>query len=349
VKVTVTHTLNAHFVEVAVASTVQFEHEGIFVTVATATKPDGAFATITCAGMSEVDDEQHDAERRTNPASDYLCIVPDQRDLFILPDQRDRHYAPAVAAVSLRIEGVLRQVGSILRWRFGLPGYDAVFKDTYITAELIDGRQLHLERVSQATMGDDSAEIEQDGLAAVAELVTSSQHEPVAHELWREAWNLRDSNPRSSLVIGVAAAEVGLKQLVAALAPETKSLIENLPSPSLDVMIRKVLPDLPIRADVEPGRRAPNHLRKAIVAAVEDRNRLVHLGAIPRRDLRATLLTIRDFLYLLDFYSGQPWAETLLTDMTRSSLVELAAPRTRGSNANDDATADSALVRVDLQ
>lgn len=323
-KVTVRHTLNAHFVEVAAPSTVQFEYGGVSVSVATTTKPDGVFATITCVGTSDVDDDEelHDTEGGIGPSS---------AGLIIMLDQRDQQYAKAVAAALHRIEGVLRRVGSVLRWRFGLSGYDSVFKDTAVTAQLADGRPLHLEPILRAAaMGDDRADIEQGGLAEVAELVTSSQREPVAHELWREAWNLRHSSPRSSLVIGVAAAEVGLKQLIATLVPGAKSLVENIPSPSLDAMMRKVLPDLPIQADVEPSRRAPRHLRAAITSAVEDRNRVVHLGVMPRSDLRATLLAIREFLYLLDTYSGHPWAEALLSETTRSALVQPQAPRTRG-------------------
>jgi hypothetical protein len=110
-----------------------------------------------------------------------------------------------------------------------------VFKDTAVTARLADGRPLGMQLVPRAAMGDDRSQLEPGGLAAVADLVTSSQREPVAHELWREAWNLRHTNPRSSLVIGVAAAEVGLKQLIAASVPDAASLVENIPSPPLDV------------------------------------------------------------------------------------------------------------------
>jgi hypothetical protein len=85
--------------------------------------------------------------------------------------------------------------------------------------------------------------------------------------------------------------------------------------------MRKVLPDLPVRADVEPNRRVPRHLRSAIAAAVEDRNRVVHLGVMPRCDLRETLLAIREFLYVLDMYAGHLWAESLLTEKTRSALI----------------------------
>jgi hypothetical protein len=310
-RVTVTHTLNAHFVEVADPSTAQFEHEGVAVTVTTATKPDGAFGTITCTGAVDVDDDLE--------LPDPDGWMDSSAGVFILPNQQDQRYAMAVATAFRKADDALSQVGAVLRWRFALSGYDAVFKDTAVEAQLANGRALDLHLSPRAAMGDDRASIEQGGLDAAVELVTSHR-EPVGHELWREAWNLRHSNPRSSLVIGVAAAEVGLKQLIALLVPEAKSLVENIPSPPLDAMMRKVLPDLPIRADVEPTRRAPRHLRTAIMSAVEDRNRVVHLGAMPRGDLRGTLLAIRELLYVLDVYAGQPWAEALLADATRTAL-----------------------------
>ena len=110
--------------------------------------------------------------------------------LFVLQDQADQRYVTAVVVGFQKIEVVLRHVGTVLRWRSGLSGYDTIFKDTKVTAQLANGRPLNLYMVPQAAMGDDRASIGQGGLAAVTELVTSSEREPVAHELWREAWNL---------------------------------------------------------------------------------------------------------------------------------------------------------------
>jgi hypothetical protein len=314
VQVTVRHTLNAHFVEVDGPSTVQFQHEGVSVSVATTLKPDGTFATITCGGVTNIDEDGE-----LDDTGGGIAWTPS--GVVMLSDPGDQRHARAVAAGFQEIESVLKKAGTTLRWRFGLSGYDPVFSNTTVTAQLADGRPIDLHLSRQCAMGDDCATIEQESLSAFAELATSSLREPVAHELWREAWNLRDPNPRSSLVIGVAAAEVGIKQLIAALVPQASSLVENIPSPPLDTMIKKVLPDLPIRAHVEPERRAPRHLRAAIIAAAEDRNRVVHLGAVPRVNLRVTLLAIRDFLYMLDMFAGHSWAEALLAENTRSALL----------------------------
>jgi hypothetical protein len=311
-RVTVTHTLNAHFVEVTGPSTAQFKHDEVAVTVTSATKPDGVFGTIICTGTVDIDETK---------LSDSEGWIASSAGLFMLPNQQDHRYATTLTAAFGKAEEALAHVGAVLRWRFALSGHDAVFKDTAVDAQLADGRPLDLYLVSRTAMGDDSARIDQGDLDAAVNLVTSSHREPVGHELWREAWNLRHSNPRSSLVIGVAAAEVGLKQVIALLVPEARSLVENIPSPPLDTIMRKVLPDLPIRADVEPTRRAPRHLSIAITRAVEDRNRVVHLGALPRSNLRETLLAIREFLYMLDMYAGHPWAELLLTDTNRAALT----------------------------
>jgi len=120
--------------------------------------------------------------------------------------------------------------------------------------------------------------------------------------------------------MGVAAAEVGIKQLIALLAPSAKTLVEHIPSPPLDTLIRTVLPSLPIRSGLAEGNICPQHLHKRLIAAVEARNVVVHRGEGPRFDLRAALLDIRDFLYLLDHHAGHSWAETLLSERTRDAL-----------------------------
>lgn len=94
-------------------------------------------------------------------------------------------------------------------------------------------------------------------------MVGEQVRQQLAQQMWRQAWNLQ-YRPRSSLVIGLAAAKVGFKHLVALLVPHAESLVERLLSPPLDVMIRKVLPDLPVRSGVAPDRLCPKHTRRAL-------------------------------------------------------------------------------------
>jgi hypothetical protein len=43
------------------------------------------------------------------------------------------------------------------------------------------------------------------------DLITNRVNEPLGQELFCEAWEIRKTNPRSSLVIGIAAVETGFK------------------------------------------------------------------------------------------------------------------------------------------
>ena len=62
--------------------------------------------------------------------------------------------------------------------------------------------------------------------------------EPLGHELLREAILNRKANPRSSLVLAVAAAEVGFKQFAARVFPDAAWILE-LPTSPLTEMLAK--------------------------------------------------------------------------------------------------------------
>jgi hypothetical protein len=307
-KVTVTHTLNARFVEIASPSLEEFRDGEVFVRIETSV-PDGrSFATVVCAGTADHPGPSNEAESLLAP---HLLVDATEQPLA---EQKE------IRSAWFMIERVLQRVGKTLRWRFGIFGDDSVFSSTRLDVDLGDGAVLELTPMASAVMGDDIARIGPDGLREVAELVGASVEQPLAHELWRESWNLRYASPRSSLVVGVAAAEVGIKQLIAVLVPGAEALVEHLPSPPLPTLIHRVLPSLPVKSGVESNRRCPRDIAKQIARAIEVRNLVIHRGAPVDIDLRSTLLDIRDFLYLLDHHGGHRWAVELLADRTRAAI-----------------------------
>jgi hypothetical protein len=319
VRLHITHHVNAHFVDAGEAAIESFEHEGVQVTVTTSVLDGASFASVTCSGVVEVPEPTAGAAQGGPALLRAGDVGFDPEAGFFLPPGLESIW-PDVSAGVQRAEAVLAQVGALIRWRFNLSGKDSVFKDSAATVETSDGRILELHSMVQAAMGDDRAEIAPGGLAEVAEMVAADMREPLAHQLLREAWNLRLTNSRSSLVIGVTAAEVGMKQLITELVPAAGWLVDELPSPPLARMMKRYLPELPIRADVEKDRRCPKQLRTILQAAVEDRNRVVHRGIAPSVPLRETLAAVREFLYLLDYYVGRPWATTQLSDHTVAGL-----------------------------
>src|SRR6185295_7224085 len=88
---------------------------------------------------------------------------------------------------------------------------------------------------------------------SIVELWNSDAEEPLAHELFQEAWSQHTSqhnNPRSALVMSIAAAEIGMKDLIATLLPEAEWpawLAENTAAPPWVQLLKEVLPTLPAR------------------------------------------------------------------------------------------------------
>jgi hypothetical protein len=152
---------------------------------------------------------------------------------------------------------------------------------------------------------------EDDVSKKVVELATAGTEEPLGRQLFREAWSQKDSRPRSALVIGVAAAEVGFKKLVGSLAPQAQWLVDEVQTPALSKMLSKLLPTLPVKARFEgKSIRPPKALRLQLEKAVESRNKLVNAGEPPPKwdELEEMLRAVNDFLWICDVYQGHAWA-----------------------------------------
>ncbi len=78
-------------------------------------------------------------------------------------------------------------------------------------------------------------------------LVASGEDEPLHHSLFREASAQIGLNPRSALLIAIAAAEIAVKRCILTLVPDAEWLATNVPSPPLYLMITEYLPKLPAK------------------------------------------------------------------------------------------------------
>jgi hypothetical protein len=148
-----------------------------------------------------------------------------------------------------------------------------------------------------------------------AELVKGTD-EPLGHELLREADVNRRSNPRSSLILGVAAAEVGFKQFASKTLPDTAWLLE-LPSPSLVEMLHKFpWEQLKLRINGKVP-AVPESIIEELRKGVTLRNKIVHSGVanLSPDILDSVLDTVKNLLYFLDVLhgSGQHWPLNFIT------------------------------------
>lgn len=140
--------------------------------------------------------------------------------------------------------------------------------------------------------------------------ILKGSSEPLGHELLREADVNRDSNPRSSLILGVAAAEVGFKHFASKALPDAAWLLE-LPSPPLMEMLNRFpWTQLKLRIYGEVP-AIPELIIDEFKKAINLRNKIVHSGVanLTSETLASILDTVSDFLYFLDMLheDGRSW------------------------------------------
>jgi hypothetical protein len=210
---------------------------------------------------------------------------------------------------------------SILRWRSGLSeGLTEPFRSRreQVSQDGETWLEVHSARRASIIFGlpfkpiEASTELEQQ----IAELVSERSEEPLGHQLLREAWNESASHPRSALVIGVAAAEVGLRKLIGTLSPD-----KSRPA-KFSTMLRKSLPLLRVKGKLK-GKKIipPAHLIERLQSAARCRNKAVHEGEAPpgRKDLEEMLRAVSDFLWICDLYAGDIWAAEYISLETHAA------------------------------
>lgn len=157
--------------------------------------------------------------------------------------------------------------------------------------------------------------------------------EPVGHDLLRAGWDSCVTNPRASLFLGTAAIEVGTKECIARLVPETSWLVDSLQSPPVFRMIRDYIPKLLAERGNLSAYAPPATFVSVIQRGVEQRNTLVHklgdserYGVIPEAleylNLEELLWTVEDLLWLYDGYCGLPQAFNRVRSLTTQSLID---------------------------
>jgi hypothetical protein len=164
--------------------------------------------------------------------------------------------------------------------------------------------------------------VDQDLIDEVSEMAKHYDQEPIGHQLFREAWGARSSSPRSALVIGYAAVEVGCKDYIALVAPDAAWLAKEAPSPPLDRMLKTYITTLPAKWTIRHKVIIPDRLHNSVRAALKARNELAHAGKLSLAGdaLETVLRHVNDLLWLFDYYAGHRWAFGYLSAETQADL-----------------------------
>jgi hypothetical protein len=156
----------------------------------------------------------------------------------------------------------------------------------------------------------------------VRHLVAAGRGEPLDHVMFRDVWSQQHTNPRSALVIGMAAAELSVKRCISTLVPGAEWLATNAPTPPLENMLRDYVPLLPALKSFNGAVKPPQDaVLKTVKNGIFLRNRVAQAGASPPEPASVSeiLLPVRDVLWLLD-YGGNEWA----THIRQETLDALA-------------------------
>lgn len=256
------------------------------------------------------------------------------------PEERQsapsEEYIEYIKQLNAEIDLLATDLFNLARWRCGIRGgpISLVSDWRYMRWHRQDGSELlandwWLNRQIVASVFPISLphfqqiQVNDDIRSAITQEFDQDTHQPLYHDLFREAWQNQNGNPRSSLVMGVAAAETAIKTAMTDLNPSLTWLVENLQSPPLDKMLRDYMCQLPARCTFDGRvRRLPKRLINLIRKGVESRNRLVHGRGttISKDDLRETLHAVSDLLYLLDYYRGEEWALERISPAVLSAI-----------------------------
>jgi hypothetical protein len=216
----------------------------------------------------------------------------------------------------------------MIRWRAGLQGPPTILtRDLFIEWSEDDENWHGIWNGSTITVSVSGRSPFRDQWREFVERNTAPIPEPLGHELYHEAEFLLPENPRSAVLMLVTAAEVAVKQCIAALAPDTTWLMENMPSPPVVALLLDYMPQLNVvrafgdRLVCPPPKEVSDELK----AMIQVRNRLTHVGYAPpsQESLMRKFEIVRDLLWLLDYYVGQDWAMEHVSQRTREGFIAL--------------------------
>ena len=270
---------------------------------AVTTSLDAAFSRLAADELPENSSSEDDVVRQSHR--------DDGRYSYSLPFDQ---YPADVQAFMSRIYQTLSERAShvwrLLRWRSGAIGSHEIFQTILASEWSWDGQSTwnHLRVEGYArTSSRAIPRLDAPVVYSVQRLLTGGIAEPTSEELLREARAAHTANPRAGLLLGVAASEVGYKELVIDLVPEVQWFALNVPSPPLLRLLTNSLPELPVRQGVAAA--PPRELRKVMQKAVEARNDLAHQGKFNRLDvdLYEVLDTVRLLLNQFAYYRGFTW------------------------------------------
>lgn len=168
-------------------------------------------------------------------------------------------------------DGQLKYLSEDIFWSFDEESWNRVVRCSApenLRVRMIEGKPLNAEMMKALMEGGNA--------------------EPIFFELLREANSISHTNLESAFVIAVSAFEVAVKYLIKNHLPDTEWLIDEVPSPPIEKIVRDFFPRL------IPGFTFSENQVNDLKSTILIRNKLVHSGRIGNK--RETLFKLINFI-----------------------------------------------------
>lgn len=142
---------------------------------------------------------------------------------------------------------------------------------------------------------------------------------PLGHELVREAKHILEASPKSALVLLTAGLEVGLKQHIGKIVPQTDWMLKNISSPPIDKIFKSYIGILHA-SSLDTKKWESLNISKDIKKLIEMRNDVTHKGGLKngekltKTDIEQYFPIVTNFLYILDVLAGEEWAKNHISN-----------------------------------
>lgn len=236
----------------------------------------------------------------------------------------------------------VNQVVNTLRWRFGMRGSMHQLENLELRYSF-DGEtwgsisEKWEYRLLEGAVTPPSWYVGLEAYDDAQRLMQRGEYETIGHNLFREAWALRWDNPRSALLVAIAAIEVGTKRCIATLNPSSEKNIRN-DQKSVKTLLEETLPNLRAGMPDDQKLLPLDDMIATVHTGIQARNAFVHrFPGDPKYDqalqqlvgprLDELLVTISDFLWLFDVYTGHQWARQFVGPTTLQALESASARR----------------------
>jgi len=228
--------------------------------------------------------------------------------------------------ITRQLNDYAKRTIQVLRWRLNASSRQNPFLNAWFPTWSFDGKTWTVLPSSEIM----HASIKRDMLVAaelmpeIVNLINKGSDEPLAHSLLREAYDHQGTNPRSALLTGIAAAEIGVKHLLTKLLPDTKWVLENLPSPPIILILTQYFPQLLSHRKIKrKNLPVPQTIIDTLKDGVALRNSVAHTGLpnIEFEKLDNILHSVENILWILDYYSGLDWALNNMSPNIKSQFI----------------------------